>query len=180
MKTLNWPQAHVQTEGYLLNYSSMIEDDYSYTGPIYYSSERRGEAFNLWRRTISLIQGFFTDDIEPNSVELDSNTRLTYNQIKLIIETLNGSSTLEDFVDSLSTLSSFGLENYFNFENPRFYQAYIIGADLFDVYIDAYLHIDLANEKFRWYYYDYRDSEVFLIDKSLTGLSKLMSREGLV
>ena len=93
---------------------------------------------------------------------------------------MNGSSTLEEFVDSLGTLSSFGLENYFNFENPRFYQAYIIGADLFDVYIDAYLHIDLANGKFRWYYYDYRDSEVFLIDKSLTGLSKLMSREGLV
>ena len=179
MKTLNWPQAYVQTEGYLLNYSSSIEQDYSYTGPIYYSSERLGEAFNFWRRTITLIEGFFTDDMYETNFEY-SNDELTYNQIKLILETLNTSSTLEDFVDALRTLSSFGLENYFNVENPRFYRAHIIGADLFDVYIDVYLHIDLVNEKFRWYYYDYRDSEVFLIDKSLTGLSKLMSREGLV
>lgn len=176
MKTLNWPQAYVQTEGYLLNYSSIMEQDYSYSGPIYYSSERLGEAFNFWRRTINSIGGFFTDDIELEY----SDDELSYNQIKLILETLNGSSTLEDFVDNLRTLSSFGLENYFNVENPRFYQAHIIGADLFDIYIDVYLHIDLVNEKFRWYYYDYRDSEVFLIDKSLTGLSKLMSREGLV
>ena len=176
MKTLNWPQAYIQTEGYLLTYSSIVEQDYSHTGPIYYSSERLGEAFNFWRRTITLIDGFFEDDIELEY----SDDELTYNQIKLIIETLNGSSTLEDFVDNLRTLSSFGLENYFNVENPRFYRAHIIGADLFDIYIDVYLHIDLVNEKFRWYYYDYRDSEVFLIDKSLTRLSKLMSREGLV
>ena len=123
-----------------------------------------------------VLKTFFTDEVE---VEYASD-ELTYNQIKLILETLNGSSTIEDFVDSLRTLSSFGLENYFNDENPRFYQAYISGADTFDVYIDVYLHIDLVNEKFRWYYYDYRDSDVFLLDKSLTGLSKLMSREGLV
>ncbi len=159
-----------------MTYSSIVEQDHSHTGPIYYSSERLGEAFNFWRRTITLIDGFFEDDIELEY----SDDELTYNQIKLIIETLNGSSTLEDFVDNLRTLSSFGLENYFNVENPRFYRAHIIGADLFDIYIDVYLHIDLVNEKFRWYYYDYRDSEVFLIDKSLTRLSKLMSREGLV
>jgi hypothetical protein len=176
MKTLNWPQAYVQTDGYLLKYSSILDTDYSVTGPIYYSSERLGVAFNFWRRSIMVLKTFFTDEVE---VEYASD-ELTYNQIKLILETLNGSSTLEDFVDSLRTLSSFGLENYFNVENPRFYQAYISGADTFDVYIDVYLHIDLVNEKFRWYYYDYRDSDVFLLDKSLTGLSKLMSREGLV
>ena len=176
MKTLNWPQAYVQTDGYLLKYSSILDTDYSVTGPIYYSSERLGDAFNFWRRSIMVLKTFFTDEVE---VEYASD-ELTYNQIKLILETLNGSSTIEDFVDSLRTLSSFGLENYFNDENPRFYQACIIGADTFDVYIDVYLHIDLVNEKFRWYYYDYRDSDVFLLDKSLTGLSKLMSREGLV
>ena len=162
-----------------MNYSSIVDDDYSYTGPIYYSSERLGGAFTFWRKSITILNDIINNEMADAWLE-HSDDRLTYNQMKLIIETLNGSSTLEDFVDSLRTLSSFGLENYFNVENPRFYQAYIIGADLFDTYIDAYIHIDLVNEKFRWYYYDYRGSDVFLMEKSLTGLSKLMSREGLV
>jgi len=177
MKTLNWPQAHVQTDGYLLNFSSIVDGDYSYIGPIYYSSERLGEAFTFWRRsTTTLFNG-----VAAMAMAVDgSNTQMIHKQIRLIIETLQRSTTLEDFVDSLRTLSSFGLENYFDVENPRVYHAYIIGAELLDVYIDLYLHIDLANEKFRWYYYDYRDSEVYLEDKSLTGLSNLISREGLV
>lgn len=166
-----------------MNYSSIVDDDYSYTGPIYYSSERLGDAFTFWRRSITTMDDIINNEMADAWLG-NTDDRLTYNQMKLILETLNGSPTLGDFVDSLNSLKNtspnYGLEKYFNVENPRFYQAYIIGADLFDIYIDAYLHIDLVNEKFRWYYYDYRGSDVFLMEKSLTGLSKLVSREGLV
>jgi len=179
MKTLNWPQAYANPDGYLLDYITLnVNYDWHKTGPIYYSKEQHWSAFHFWKSQINILLDAFRHYF--NYGDLVHGDDVIKEQVVQIIHAMRESDTIPEFRERLNNLSGLGLEIYFDAENPRPYQISISGDEDYDTYLDIYLLIDLKNQKFRYYCHDYNDSETFVTDFTLTRLSNLISRDGLV
>jgi hypothetical protein len=186
MKTLNWPQSYASPDGYLLDYLTLNDNhDWHKTGPIYYSKEQHRSAFYFWKSQINILldafakyfeYDYYGDEDGGSFVQGDDVIK---EQVVQIIQAMMESGTIPEFVERLNNLSGLGLEIYFDAHNPRPYQISISGDEEYDTYLDIYLLIDLKNQKFRYYYHDYNDSETFITDFTLTRLSNLIARGGL-
>jgi len=180
MKTLNWPQSYASPDGYLLDYITLNDNhDWHKTGPIYYSKEQHTSAFYFWKSQINILLDAFDNYFNYDGYLVQGDDVIK-EQVVQIIQAMRESGTIPEFRERLNNLSGLGLEIYFDAETPRPYQISISGEADYDTYLDIYLLIDLKNQKFRYYYHDYNDSETFVTDFTLVGLSELIEREGLV